>query len=53
MLRHNPTSYPHGDIYGPLTTAAVKNFQQANGLPVDGWAGDKTQAKLQQAVAVQ
>jgi len=39
--------------YGPLTTAAVKNFQQANGLAVDGWAGDKTQAKLQQAIAAQ
>jgi peptidoglycan hydrolase-like protein with peptidoglycan-binding domain len=39
--------------YGPLTTAAVKSFQQANGLVVDGWAGDKTQVKLQQAIAAQ
>jgi peptidoglycan hydrolase-like protein with peptidoglycan-binding domain len=38
--------------YGPLTTAAIKKFQQANGLVVDGWAGDETQAKLQQAIAV-
>ena len=37
--------------YGPLTTAAVKKFQQTNGLVVDGWAGDKTQQKLQQALA--
>lgn len=37
--------------YGPLTTAAVKAFQQANGLVVDGWAGDATQARLQQALA--
>jgi murein L,D-transpeptidase YcbB/YkuD len=37
--------------YGPLTTDAVKNFQGANGMVVDGWAGDKTQEKLQQAVA--
>src|SRR5262249_24342019 len=37
--------------YGPLTTAAVKKFQQANGLMVDGWAGDRTQQKLQQALA--
>ena len=37
--------------YGPLTTAAVKKFQQANGLVVDGWAGDATQQKLQQALA--
>jgi peptidoglycan hydrolase-like protein with peptidoglycan-binding domain len=37
--------------YGPLTTAAVKTFQQANGLVADGWAGDATQGKLQQAVA--
>jgi murein L,D-transpeptidase YcbB/YkuD len=39
--------------YGPLTTDAVKNFQGANGMVVDGWAGDKTQEKLQQAVAGQ
>ena len=37
--------------YGPLTTAAVQAFQQANGLVVDGWAGDATQARLQQALA--
>ena len=37
--------------YGPLTTAAVKKFQQANGLVVDGWAGDETQQKLQLAFA--
>ena len=37
--------------FGPLTTDAVKNFQGANGMVVDGWAGDKTQEKLQQAVA--
>ena len=38
--------------YGPLTTDAVKNFQGANGNGgLDGWAGDKTQEKLQQAVA--
>ena len=24
--------------YGPLTTDAVKNFQGANGMVVDGWA---------------
>jgi peptidoglycan hydrolase-like protein with peptidoglycan-binding domain len=37
---------------GPLTTAAVKSFQQANRLVVDGWAGDKTQEKLQHAIAM-
>lgn len=32
--------------YGPLTVAAVKSFQQINGLTVDGIAGAKTQALL-------
>ena len=32
--------------YGPMTTAAIKAFQTANGLTVDGWAGPETDAKL-------
>lgn len=32
--------------YGPKTKEAVKAFQGANGLEVDGWAGKNTQAKL-------
>jgi hypothetical protein len=36
--------------YGPLTIEAVLKFQRANGLEVDGWAGDLTQEKLQQAL---
>ena len=33
-------------IYGSETFSAVKNFQQKNGLKVDGIAGDKTLAAL-------
>ena len=29
-------------IYGPITVAAVQNFQKRNGLHVDGLAGEKT-----------
>lgn len=32
--------------YGPKTQAAVKQYQQANGLSVDGIAGKNTQGKL-------
>lgn len=35
-------------VYGPATTAAVKDFQRANGLTVDGIAGSATMAKIQQ-----
>lgn len=37
--------------YGPLTMAAVKQFQETHGLVADGWAGDVTHAALQAAVA--
>ena len=32
--------------YGQLTAEAVKNFQRAHGLTVDGWAGVMTEAKI-------
>jgi peptidoglycan hydrolase-like protein with peptidoglycan-binding domain len=32
--------------YGNATKAAVTEFQKANGLTVDGWAGKNTQAAL-------
>lgn len=32
--------------YGAETKAAVKKFQAANGLTVDGWAGVQTQAAM-------
>jgi peptidoglycan hydrolase-like protein with peptidoglycan-binding domain len=32
--------------YGAGTQAAVKKFQEANGLTPDGWAGVQTQAKI-------
>jgi peptidoglycan hydrolase-like protein with peptidoglycan-binding domain len=37
--------------YGPLTTAAVKRFQETHGLVADGWAGDVTHAALQLALS--
>ena len=36
-------------VYGPVTAAAVKNFQSANGLTVDGVVGAQTWAALGQA----
>ncbi len=33
--------------YGPMTTEAVLQFQKAQGLVTDGWAGDTTHAALQ------
>jgi hypothetical protein len=35
-------------IFGPATVAAIKDFQRANGLPVDGVAGPNTMAKIKQ-----
>ncbi len=38
--------------FGPATLEAVKGFQRANGLTVDGKAGEKTLEKLRSAKAV-
>lgn len=37
--------YPDG-IFGPLTEEAVREFQKANGLTVDGIVGDNTWTRL-------
>lgn len=39
--------------YGPKTAAAVRQYQQDNGLSVDGMAGDQTLGKLYQPKATQ
>lgn len=39
--------------YGPKTAAAVRQYQQDNGLSVDGMAGEQTLGKLYQAKATQ
>jgi murein L,D-transpeptidase YcbB/YkuD len=36
--------------YGDATKAAVRAFQQAHGLTVDGWAGVNTQAAILEAL---
>jgi peptidoglycan hydrolase-like protein with peptidoglycan-binding domain len=36
--------------YGPATNRAVCEFQKANGLAVDGWAGPETVAAIMKAL---
>lgn len=35
-------------IYGPITTEAVRKFQEQNGLPTTGFVGPLTKAKLEE-----
>lgn len=48
-LGYDPGAIDGAD--GPQTRAAVKAFQQAEGLDPDGIAGPQTQARLREAVA--
>lgn len=45
-LNNNGAKLNVDGIFGELTTNAVKNFQRANNLSVDGVVGPKTYAKL-------
>lgn len=49
ILRSYGYSLPVDGEYGPKTTKAVKHFQQANGLQVDGIAGPITMEALRGA----
>jgi peptidoglycan hydrolase-like protein with peptidoglycan-binding domain len=42
---------PIDGVYGPVTDAAIRSFQQAKGLTVDGVVGPQTLAALQEAQA--
>jgi len=37
--------------YGPATNKAVADYQKANGLKVDGWAGPETVAMIMKQLA--
>ncbi len=54
QLRLKAQGYYNGNVggnFGPGTEAAVKAFQRANGLKVDGWAGPQTMARLRGGAA--
>ena len=46
LLRLGYAPGPIDGLYGPLTTAAVRRLQSANGLGVDGLAGPRTRRAL-------
>jgi peptidoglycan hydrolase-like protein with peptidoglycan-binding domain len=50
MLRAMGARVAVDGVYGPATQAAVKAFQRANGLKVDGVIGSRTAPMLQAAV---
>jgi len=46
LLRHHGSDVPPDHIFGPLTAAAVQEFQDANGLNADAVVGSETWPRL-------
>ena len=54
LLAQDPVIYPEGLVtgyWGPLTTKAIKRFQEKHGIEAVGEVGPKTKAKLNELVS--
>lgn len=53
FLRHHGHDIPADGLFGPVTEQAVRDFQSARGLTVDGLVGGQTWPALVQGVVLQ